>query len=163
MTRISFSGTADARLWWIGRYISAVMESGYFGKPVQGLANAAGLGVLHGHDPVPFAPGNRCHDRVDGRDKDERFALQFQGKLVGEGALGPERDDRHRFTMQSIRVSVIFWPSAQNVPRWRLFCSKNARKSSGSCEPTIAARSPADERQASSTSGTYGFCWRMSA
>ena len=84
-----------------------------FREPVQGLAHAAGLGVLHGDDPVAFPPGNRCHDRVDGGGKDERPAFQFQGNLVGEGALGPERDGGHRFTMQSIRASVVFCPFSQ--------------------------------------------------
>jgi hypothetical protein len=128
MTRIFSSGTSEARLWWMGMYISPVMKSGCR-EPVEGLAHAPRLGVLHRDDRVPLAPGHRVHDAVDGGEEDDLvrfYQLQFQRHLVGEGALRPERDQAHRllsrmrpraalhrFTMHSIRASVVFWPSPQ--------------------------------------------------
>src|SRR5512137_2772991 len=100
---------------------------------------------------------------MDRGGKTDGRTSHFQGKFVGKSTFGPQRDDSHRFTMDSIRASVVFIPSSQYLPRCRLFLWKNSLNFSGSFEFTISARSPADDVHTESTSGTYGFCWRISA
>ena len=92
------------------------MNSGWRAEAVERLAHAARLGVLHRDYAIPVTPRHRGHDAVDGREENEIFRfyqIHLQRHLVGEGALRAECDEFHRFTMLSIKVSVISCPFRQ--------------------------------------------------
>ena len=131
------------------------MESGYRVRPSRVSPTPPCLGVLHRDDPVAFARRHapqRC--RMDGRDEDDRARTQPQRELVGEGPFGAERDDRHWFTMHSIRASVRLLPLARSkrrgagCPVRRIPRMPRDRRDS-----TISERSPRPTRHAASTSG----------
>ena len=124
------------------------------GEPVKGLADTPGFRVLDRGDAVAFAAGDCGDDAVDGRHEPYLCASHLFRELMGERSFGSERYRRHWSTMQSMRVSVIFWPSSQKGPKCVLSRRKNASNFTGSRLPMIPERSFADAVHAASTSGT---------
>ena len=96
-------------------YISAVMKSGNWESPSRVSptlpASEFSMGTIP--SPSPRATAAMMLWMVGRRTISSFFRAIFRASSWEKVPFGPERDDGHRFTMHSIRASVIFCPSSQ--------------------------------------------------